>query len=957
MPSAVASAVASKLFFATAIKAKTALFIAKALTTVLTVAITSVASSIVSSVFATRPKFPDFGTGSIQQRTRDRTLSVRQAIAAHRVIYGETRVGGIITFLHTTDENEMLHQLITIAGHEVNSIGQIYLDDIAVTVVSNTVNDTKYKDVVDIYSGVGTTSGDSTLQTALQTNTDSKWTSDHKQTGRAKIYTRYKFDSDVFSGSLPNITAIVQGKKLYDPRSTSTAYSNNSALVIRDYLTNSEYGLGEPTARINDTNFNAQANICDENVTLRAGGTEKRYTCNGTFNTDQTPKEILSALLSSCAGKLTYQGGQWNIYVGAYTTPTITFDESDIDGGLQVTTQVSRRELFNGARGVYVEPDNLYQPTDFPVVKSSSALSEDQSEAIFRDFDFQFTTSSATAQRLAKIELEKIRQQITVLMPVSLKNGMRVQAGDNIFITNARMGWTSKPFFIEEWKFSQRGDSENLALGVDLVLRETASAVFDFSSSEETIVDPAPDTDLPNPFTVQPPTNLTQSQELYVTTNGSGVKVRVNLSWTASADSFVQKYEIQYKLSSASTYIGGGEALFGSVTHPINDIATGTYDFRVRAINTRNIKSSFVTITNQVIEGLTTNPADITNLSVIALNNQAHISWDLHPDLDVRHGGKIRFRHSSVTDGTAKWESSTDIGASVAGQNTETVLPLLKGTYLARAVDSTGNESLGNSSFAISSVADIVNMNLVETITAHPDFVGTLTGLDIVDGVVKFESSSDFDARTDLMDTWIFFDSYQGVDTTGTYEFDGVDLGSVYTSRLTNTITFESFEVGDFIDSRTGNVDSYDDWDNPPAGLNLNLYVATSNDALSGSTSYGAWTKFRTGDFTARSFKFKLEATSTDAQHQFNLTELTVTVDMPDQVRGERNLSSGAGTKSVTFPNGFFIIPSVGITGNNLGSGDYFTLANESKTGFDITFFNSSASAVDRTFNYQARGY
>ena len=370
------------------------------------------------------------------------------------------------------------------------------------------------------------------------------------------------------------------------------------------------------------------------------------------------------------------------------------------------------------------------------------------------------------------------------------------------------------------------------------------------------------------------------------------------------------------------------------------------------------MRSAYTTITSQTIQGLTANPADVTGLSVVALNNQAHISWDLHPDLDVRHGGKIRFRHSNLTDGAASWESSTDIGAAVAGHNTDTTLPLLSGAYMARAVDSTDNESLAETSFVITTVPDITKMNSVSTINAHPSFAGTLTGLDIVDGLVKFESVSNFDDRTAAIDTWTFFDSYtSGVDTSGTYEFDGVDLGAVYTSRLTHSITFDTFEIGDYLDSRTGNVDDYTDWDNPPAGLNLDLYVATTNDQVSGSPTWGAWTKFKVGDFTARGFKFKLTASSTDADHQFNLTALSITVDMPDQVQGEKDVASGASTKSVSFPSSFYAIPSVGITANNMGTGDYYTVANKAKTGFDITFYNSSASAVDRNFNYQARGY
>ena len=78
----------------------------------------------------------------------------------------------------------------------------------------------------------------------------------------------------------------------------------------------------------------------------------------------------------------------------------------------------------------------------------------------------------------------------------------------------------------------------------------------------------------------------------------------------------------------------------GMVTFNINDIATGTYDFRVRAINTMGFRSAYVTITDQVIAGLVANPVDVGGLSVVALNNQAHISWDLATDLDVRQGGK-----------------------------------------------------------------------------------------------------------------------------------------------------------------------------------------------------------------------------------------------------------------------------------------------------------------------------
>jgi hypothetical protein len=370
------------------------------------------------------------------------------------------------------------------------------------------------------------------------------------------------------------------------------------------------------------------------------------------------------------------------------------------------------------------------------------------------------------------------------------------------------------------------------------------------------------------------------------------------------------------------------------------------------------VHSAYVTITDQVISGLTTNPVDVSGLSIISLNNQAHLSWDLATDLDVRHGGKIRFRHSNVTDGSAQWESSTDIGASISGHNTETVLPLIEGTYMARFIDSTGNESLGTSSFVIASIPNMMTMNLITTVCANPTFTGTLVGLDVVDGVLKFESAVNFDSRTDLMDTWTFFDSYNtGVDTSGSFEFDGFDMGSVMTSRVTHDITFNTFLIGDYLDARSGNVDDYQDWDNQPADLNIDLYVATTDDAVSGTPTWGAWTKFKSGDFTCRGYKYKLIASSQDQDHQFNLSRLCISIDMPDRTQASRNITSGTGTKSVAYADAFYALPTIGITANDLASGDYFQLSNESVTGFDVLFKNSGGGDVSKTFNYFSKGY
>ena len=82
----------------------------------------------------------------------------------------------------------------------------------------------------------------------------------------------------------------------------------------------------------------------------------------------------------------------------------------------------------------------------------------------------------------------------------------------------------------------------------------------------------------------------------------------------------------------------------------------------------------------------------------------------------------------------------------------------------------------------------------------------------------------------------------------------------------------------------------------------------------------------------------------------------------------EEAVSSGTGAKAITFANRFFTgtasllgtdsrLPSVGITAQNMQSGDYFTVSSVSATGFTVNFYNSSDTGVSRDFNWSVVGY
>ena len=100
-----------------------------------------------------------------------------------------------------------------------------------------------------------------------------------------------------------------------------------------------------------------------------------------------------------------------------------------------------------------------------------------------------------------------------------------------------------------------------------------------------------------------------------------------------------------------------------------------------------------------------------------------------------------------------------------------------------------------------------------------------------------------------------------------------------------------------------------------------------------------------------------LEATSADLNQNIAITTLQVQVTMQTRTEQANDLTSGAGAYAVTFTNAFYQAPSIGISAQDLQTGDYYELTSISKTGFTITFKNSSDTAVSRTFDWQAVGY
>ena len=79
---------------------------------------------------------------------------------------------------------------------------------------------------------------------------------------------------------------------------------------------------------------------------------------------------------------------------------------------------------------------------------------------------------------------------------------------------------------------------------------------------------------------------------------------------------------------------------------------------------------------------------------------------------------------------------------------------------------------------------------------------------------------------------------------------------------------------------------------------------------------------------------------------------------MEDRIFSGNDITSGAGTKTVSFTNPYKTVNyAVGITAEDMATGDFFIVESKTINGFNVTFKNSSGSAVSKTFDFIAKGF
>lgn len=410
------------------------------------------------------------------------TVSATTFVIPHRSLIGSitaTRFIGNPDSIYAIDYVPIPN--ITIDGTPVVGLPTYYEAGAVVTIVGDTwqvVDTVNYVFPLDfprvrIRTHLGTVG--QTADADLMAATPTLWKSTATLNGFCYLVVRMHLAQAEFQLGMPQVTALVRGKKLYDPRSSTTAWSQNPALVAYDYLTSPICGKIS-SADLPVADYIAAANVCDEDHSVDSTLPAifgKRYTFNGTITADQQQHDTLEVIAQSMAGAIV--ATTWSISAGKYVAPVMALYQEDIVGSVGLSPGTSDMQLFNGVKGRFSGSENNYAATDFTPYQNVSFLATD-GIAKWTNIDFPFTDNTIRIQNLASIFTAAQRYAYTFKAEFSLKT-WPLQVGDRVTMTSSTFGWAAKVFLITDKKYTPNS-------AVELTLKEDDPVIWQVAAQD-----------------------------------------------------------------------------------------------------------------------------------------------------------------------------------------------------------------------------------------------------------------------------------------------------------------------------------------------------------------------------------------------------------------------------------------------------------------------------------------
>jgi len=511
-------------------------------------AINMIVSAIISKAFA--PSQPSFESASSSPDVGNRQQIPPATDNKLPVVYGTAWVGGTITDLSITSDNQQLFYVLSIcevtstnSGQTPDAItfGNVYYGGKLVQFTNSTSS--SITGLLDESTGIVDTTVAGRIEFWLYpngSNTPARG-SGSAITVMSNANLVYQWDNTKLMSNCAfaivkltySQSANVRG--IEQTKFQVTNSRTNTGDCFYDYLINTRYGCAIPEAQINTTSLTALTTYSNQTFTYTDydgnPATQPRFKFNGVLETTRTVMDNLQDMSTCCDCLLKYNEitAQWGVIVQSPSyTVAMNINDSNMISAISITPMditasynvieckfpdETNQDAFNSANFdlAQIAPELLY-PNE-PINKFSLSL--------------PLVNNDVQAQYIANRVLESAREDLQVSVDVNFI-GLELEAGDIVTLTSINYGWTNKLFRINKviQTFTEDG-----SVIVKLQMSEFNPAVYDdinitqFTPSTNTgIGDPTFFGTVPAPvITAQFPTATNPSFGVVITTSQSGI--------------------------------------------------------------------------------------------------------------------------------------------------------------------------------------------------------------------------------------------------------------------------------------------------------------------------------------------------------------------------------------------------------------------------------------------------
>lgn len=547
------------------------------------------------------------------------------------VVYGTAKIGMKIHLTRVDDNSRKdLYRGGTLCvgsqdGSGINGVNKVWLDDElaingpAVADLEDSNQNLHETNVTSFFSGnfyyglqLGTDS--ETVDNRLNRLFPNAWPSSSSPDRGAVLNCLLKKDKEIFP-RLPNVTAEVEGNKCYDPRDGTWKFTSNPALHLLDYLTSDFYGAGfnyperdsdGTVTEIDEQSFIDAANYADESVQDGSGGTQPRFRFDGWLDTGNGLMQNIGILLNAMRGELVQQGGVFRLVIRQAQSAVSGFELHDTKDGGNVLgeTQVTVKGSSSVPNAVVVsyvdenEGDTSAEVRWPEPGQTNNFLSNDNDKRHEVALAVQGVQNRVRAQQIGMVALKEARADAVVELTAT-EEALQLEVGDVVQYTNESAGWSQKKFWVV-------GMGLRPDWTVDLALREYDANAYSLDPQNQK--DAPPGSNLPDPFAIADPLNVTcLSDSTTVLDLPGGDRVpRIKVTWDLPDSEYIDRAEVFARKVGSSTWdekvatrdVGDEQVAFAEVGKEGEDWESG-----VQLVNTREHRSNIVTCSSTLRTG------------------------------------------------------------------------------------------------------------------------------------------------------------------------------------------------------------------------------------------------------------------------------------------------------------------------------------------------------------------